>query len=176
LVTVLGASVYEPGEALEALRDADIGHLQIPLSVLDHRWGLSGVPAAMAERPSVVMHARSPLLQGLLVSEAPIWPQATGFDVNHCVTRLRELAKEFDRRNVADLCLAYVRAQNWVTSVVVGCETLEQLDENLHLFREPKLTLAQCQQVEEALPAAPEALLNPSRWTMKHDPALAQRP
>ena len=38
----LGASVYEPSEALDALRDPAIQHLQIPINVLDWRWRAAG--------------------------------------------------------------------------------------------------------------------------------------
>jgi hypothetical protein len=53
----------------------------------------------------------------------------------------------------------------------VGCETMSQLAENLELFRLPKLTPEQCVEVETIVPAAPDALLNPSRWNLTHEPA-----
>src|SRR5258708_9765889 len=62
----LGASVYEPREALELLQDPAIAHLQIPMNVLDWRWKASGVDRALAARPYVVVHARSALLHTLL--------------------------------------------------------------------------------------------------------------
>ena len=37
-IGTLGASVYEPREALELLQDPAIPHLQIPMNVLDWRW------------------------------------------------------------------------------------------------------------------------------------------
>src|SRR5271165_739913 len=168
-IGVLGASVYEPREALELLQDPAIRHLQIPMNVLDWRWKVSGVDQALAERPDVVVHARSALLQGLLVSPPELWPLSAEYDAASCLARLRESAAKFGRESVTDLCVAYVRSQRWITSVVVGCETLEQVKENLRLFCLPKLTAEQCVELEISLPRAPEGLLNPSQWKLVHE-------
>jgi spore coat polysaccharide biosynthesis protein SpsF (cytidylyltransferase family)/aryl-alcohol dehydrogenase-like predicted oxidoreductase len=168
-IGALGVSVYEPREALGLLQDPAIQHLQIPMNVLDWRWKASGVDRALAERQDVVVHARSVLLQGLLVSPAACWPLSAEYDGSSYLGRLRELAAEFGRESVTDLCLAYVRSQPWITSAVLGGETLEQVKENLRLFCQPKLTAAQCAELEISLPRAPQALLNPSQWNLAHE-------
>jgi len=160
----LGASVYEPHEALVALRDPEVKHLQIPMNVLDWRWKAEGVDRAVADRPDVIVHARSPLLQGLLATGAEFWPAVGAFDAADCVERLRVAAHHFHRDGVIDLCLAYVRSQPWITSVVVGCETMEQLSENLGLFRLPALSAEEADELEHRIPKAPDSLLNPSKW------------
>ncbi len=175
-IGTLGASVYEPQEALELLQDAAIQHLQIPMNVLDWRWKASGVDLALSSRTDVAVHARSALLQGLLgdpgaPAAPPLWPVSENYDVSFCLRQLRTLAVEFGRENVTDLCLAYVRSQRWITSVVVGCETLEQVNENLRLFCLPKLSAEQCVALERSLPRAPENLLNPSHWKQVHEPS-----
>lgn len=164
----LGASVYEPSEALAALQDPDIQHLQVPVNVLDKRWKVAGVDRELAGRPEVVVHARSNFLQGVLLHPAERWPVANGYDARSCVERLHQLVRKFDRENVADLCLAYVRSQSWVTSLVLGCETSSQLEENLRLFRMPELTADQCGEIERSLSAAPNDLINPSKWNLAH--------
>lgn len=168
-IAKLGASVYEPREALEALEDPAVQHLQIPMNVLDWRWEAAGVDRAVAGRPEVVVHARSALLQGILAHPASRWPAVNGFHADECWQTLAQLAKQFGREGVIDLCLAYVRSLDWITSVVVGCETMEQLNENLQLFRRPELKPEQCQELRRVLPRAPETLLNPSKWKVLHE-------
>jgi spore coat polysaccharide biosynthesis protein SpsF (cytidylyltransferase family)/aryl-alcohol dehydrogenase-like predicted oxidoreductase len=165
----LGASVYDPSEVFELLQEPAVSHLQIPMNVLDWRWKTSGIDRVLAERPDVVVHARSALLQGLLVSPAASWPMATDYDGSSCLGQLRKLAADFGRESVTDLCFAHVRSQPWITSVVVGCETMEQLKENLKLFCLPKLTADQCTEVATSLHRAPESLLNPSQWKLVHE-------
>ncbi len=164
----LGVSIYEPQEALAALDDPDVKHLQLPMNVLDSRWKAHGVDQARAWRHDVVVHARSTFLQGILLHPADCWPVSLDYDARSCVERLRKLVHKFDRENIADLCLAYVRSQSWITSLVVGCETMFQLEQNLKLFRLPKLTLERCQELEQFVGIAPDELLNPSRWNPAH--------
>jgi len=173
-IATLGVSVYEPEEALAALRDAAVQHLQIPLNVLDRRWKASGVDRALADRPEVVVHARSVFLQGILLHSAEHWPVISRYDAESCVSQLQGLVRRLGRESIADLCLAYVRSLPWVTSAVVGCETLQQLDENLRLFCLPRLSPEGCEQLERALPAAPENLLNPAKWNLEHESAAAR--
>lgn len=160
----LGASVYEPSEALDALGDSAIQHLQIPMNVLDWRWKAAGVDRALADRPDTVVHARSALLQGILAHPAERWPDIVGFDSAACADKLSMLAKRFHRTGIVDLCFAYVRSLSWVNSVVVGCETIVQLEQNLEMFTRPKLTDNECAELEGSLQRAPEALLNPAKW------------
>ena len=163
-ISVLGASVYHPHEALAALADGAIQHLQIPMNVLDWRW--KEVGQAITRRPDVVVHARSALLQGILAHLPDRWPVVQGFNNAECAQKLQTLTKNFGRENVADLCLAYVRSQSWITSVVVGCETLDQLEQNLQLFSRPKLSSEEINLLENTLPRAPKELLNPATWKL----------
>ncbi len=169
-IGALGASVYEPQDAHELLRDPALQHLQIPMNVLDWRWKAGGIDRELAERPDVVVHARSALLQGLLAETAGApWPDSNDFDATFSLHLLRKFAAKVGRESLTDLCLAYVRSQDWITSVVVGCDTIEQVSENLRLFCLHKLTAEQCMELESSLPRAPENLLNPSLWKLVHE-------
>jgi spore coat polysaccharide biosynthesis protein SpsF len=159
----LGVSVYTPEEALEALTQRDVRHLQIPFNAIDWRWRSSGVIEALAHRPGVTVHARSALLQGLLAADPGArWPE--GVDPAQLQACLMRLTQSLDRDSPADLCLAYVRAQSWIDGVVVGMESLGQLALNLALFKRPPLTADEIATVDAALPRASERLLNPALW------------
>ena len=166
-ISKLGASVYRPQEALVALADPAIQQLQIPTNVLDRRW--KTLDQAFAQRPDVIVHARSALLQGILAHPAVRWPSISGFDAEVCVRKLGALADKFHRDGVADLCLGYVRSLPWITGVVVGCETIDQLEQNIKLFARPTLQPDMIQELEDALPKAPEDLLNPAKWDRRKE-------
>jgi spore coat polysaccharide biosynthesis protein SpsF len=163
-ISVLGASVYYPREALAALADPAIQHLQIPMNVLDWRW--KEIAQAVARRPDVVVHARSALLQGILAHPPDRWPTVPDFNNAQCAETLQAFTKKFRRESVPDLCLAYVRSLPWISRVVVGCETLDQLEQNLQLFSRPKLRSEEIRELENILPKAPEELLNPAKWDL----------
>lgn len=164
IIKGLGASVQNPAEGLAALEDPDVEQIQLPFNLLDWRWKAAGFDEAVLKRKEVIIHARSALLQGILISEAGIWPQAKNVDPILWVAKIEMLIKQLKRKNRQDLCLAYVRAQPWIDSVVVGMESLQQLDENLALFRNPPLTTDEVRLVEQTLSGAPEELLNPAQW------------
>jgi aryl-alcohol dehydrogenase-like predicted oxidoreductase/spore coat polysaccharide biosynthesis protein SpsF (cytidylyltransferase family) len=164
VIGVLGASVYDPDEALQAVADRDVAHLQIPFNVLDKRWKDKGVDAAVKRREGFIVHARSALLQGILAHGPEAWPRVPGVDAPALCATLAGLATRMGCASTAELCFSYARAQDWITSVVVGCDTLAQLTANLSMFRAPKLSKGQAEEVEAALPALPETLLNPAKW------------
>jgi spore coat polysaccharide biosynthesis protein SpsF (cytidylyltransferase family)/aryl-alcohol dehydrogenase-like predicted oxidoreductase len=167
-VARLGASVYRPDEALAALEDPTVQHLQLPMNLLDSRWRKCGIEGALSYRRDVIVHARSVFLQGILLHPASAWPDVRNYDARQCVARIQDLVRRFNREGVSDLCVAYVRSQNWINSLVLGCETMAQLEENLKLFRLPILTCDQCEEINQSFTNVPEEMINPSNWTPAH--------
>jgi aryl-alcohol dehydrogenase-like predicted oxidoreductase len=164
-VLALGVSVQSPDEALAALACADVRHIQLPFNLLDWRWREAGVIDDIAERPQITIHARSIFLQGVLAAnDASVWPAIAGVDAPALIGRLAELAREFGRESVADLCLAYARGQDWIDGVVVGMETEVQLDDNLRLFVRPPLSAEDCAEIARRIPRVPAQLLDPAQW------------
>lgn len=160
----LGVSVYTPKEAIEALKDPEIKHIQLPFNILDWRWKAADIPQLAQQRSDVVIHARSVLLQGLLIADSATWARLKNFNATLWLGKLDMLVKELGVESRTELCFAYVRAQPWITSIVVGVDTVSQLDENIKLFQKPYLTIDECQQVEAKLEGATEELLNPAKW------------
>ena len=161
----LGVSVQSPAEALSALAHPNIRHVQLPFNLLDWRWAKTEIIAALRKRPSVTVHARSVFLQGVLTAgDASVWPRIGHVDARALMAWLDSTARQFGRENVADLCLAYVRGQDWIDGVVIGMETEEQLETNLLLTARAPLSLADCAAIEACRPRVPEQLLDPARW------------
>lgn len=164
-VLSLGVSVQSPAEAFAALACPDVRHLQLPFNLLDWRWREAGVVARLAERPGVTIHARSVFLQGILAAEdSTVWPCIKGVDATALVKTITTLAEEFGRDGAADLCLAYARGQCWIDGVVVGLETMDQLEDNLRLFVRAPLDAHDCANVAARLPRVPARLLDPAAW------------
>ena len=167
VIRTLGASVQTPQEALEALEDPDIGHIQLPFNILDWRWKMFGVDKTAMKKKDVVVHSRSALLQGVLTAKSSIWPIVNANQAAEFVSKIDSLVKKCRRESRIDLCIAYVNAQKWIDSIVVGIESLLQLDENIRYFQKSPLSEEQCEIVEDMLRGAPEALLDPSKWMKK---------
>lgn len=164
LIGTLGASVSNPAEAIAALSDPRVGHLQCPVNILDWRWREAEFLAKVATRPDVVIHARSVLLQGMLTLPAHRWVQRSGVDAERLCAILDDLVRSFQRTDRVDLCMAHVASLPWVTSLVVGMENVSQLQANLARIRAPALSERELGAVADRLPRVPESLLNPALW------------
>jgi aryl-alcohol dehydrogenase-like predicted oxidoreductase len=164
-IGTLGVSAQSPAEALAALDHQNVEHLQLPFNLLDWRWAESGVIAALQRKRAVTVHARSVFLQGILACRDPeLWPRVENIDPPALISWLQECVRKFNRKGAADLCLAYVRSQDWIDGVVIGMETEEQVEANLFLSTRPPLTFADCKAIESCRPRVPERLLDPARW------------
>ncbi|MEP7056223.1 MAG: aldo/keto reductase [Caldimonas sp.] len=165
VIGCLGASVSDPTEAIEALEDADVRHLQCPVNLLDARWHAPAFRRAVDARKDVLVHARSTLLQGLLSLPANEWIRVDGVDARALCATIDHWVAALNRTDRIDLCMAYVRGLPWVTSLVVGMEDAAQLRANLGYMQRPALSPAEIARVNASLPDLPEAFLNPARWS-----------
>jgi spore coat polysaccharide biosynthesis protein SpsF (cytidylyltransferase family)/aryl-alcohol dehydrogenase-like predicted oxidoreductase len=163
MIGEIGVSVYAPQEALRSLEDGRIMHLQIPFNLLDQRWFDPQFQRAAASRPDLAIHARSVFLQGLLLADPARWPSWVERAPQLC-SDLQRLVGSLRRQSAADLCMAFVRAFPWITSLVLGVESAAQLEELLRLAAEPPLSAAEAAAVRETFGHVPERLLNPSLW------------
>lgn len=162
----LGISAQSAQEAVAALADCDVRHIQIPFNLADHRW--DEFLAEAGARCDVTIHVRSVFLQGLLAAgDSALWPQIEGVEAAALVARLNEICRCLKRESLVDLCLAFVRGVSVVDGAVIGLETEAQLARNLELFARPALTPPEMAYVREMLPRLPEQLLNPALWPRK---------
>jgi len=160
LIKKLGASVQSPAEALAALEVPEIEFIQIAFNICDWRWRESGFIKARTKRSDIHVQARSALLQGVLTLPSREWPALPETQAGEIAQALQALVKTHKRKSVPDLAYAYVRGMDWINSVVVGVETLDQLKENLDLFNEPPLGDPD----SIMLPAADVKFLDPAQW------------
>jgi len=162
----LGVSVQSVSEAKRALANHDVKYLQLPFNILDRRWLDPALQESLRSRPDVIVHARSPLLQGLLAVDGPtLWPQVPGVDPRRLLSKLRALVGHLGRRDVVDLALAYVRGQKWIHGIVLGVEKVEQLTDAVKLMSTTApLTPAECKIVEQEIEGGSEELVNPALW------------
>lgn len=155
LVKMIGLSIYGP-EDLNDLAINSFDLVQAPYSLIDRRLYSSGVAQRLVDS-GVEIHARSAFLQGLLLMSAERRPGK--------FHRWHELWSRWDRwlrdRSIspAQACLGFVLAQPSIARVVVGAETLSQLDGLLAAAQ------VDCPTDWPDLRCEDTALINPSYWT-----------
>ena len=162
----IGVSVQSPAELLLALQYPEVAHIQLPYNILDWRW--DDAPTALRRvrnRRPLAIHVRSVLLQGLLTTEERAkWAHAGMKQPDPIRTWLDTTTRAFGRKNIADLCIAYVIAQDWIDGLVIGIDNLQQLGVNLDLIAQPPLDEKQLQFLSIGRPRVPETVLDPAQW------------
>lgn len=157
-----GVSVYDPDEAAECLKDSRVEHLQIPLSLLDHRWFGAPFEPAIARRSDVTIHVRSAFLQGLLLHGPEFWPVWVRH-ANEIDDILMDASRRLEGGRI-ELCLRFLTSLPWVGRVIVGVHSSLQLREILAIRNLDPLPAELRKKVDRAAGLAPERLLIPSRW------------
>ena len=164
-----GVSIQTPDELVQALKLDDLTFIQMPFNLLDYRWDeLTDLIQVAKKHKKITVHVRSTLLQGLLINHnAEIWKQAHLNNTEDIFSWLEKYRKAFSCEDITDLCLRYVRGIPWIDGIVVGMESLEQLQANIHYFSTPALTTKQRQIMISSRPFICDKALNPSQWVHK---------
>lgn len=168
LIGELGVSVQNPEELQMALENSQVTFIQMPFNILDWRWE-KVIPEILKTKAlrKLVIHARSALLQGLLVSSYERhWQRANVAKKDQAVVGkwLMEQVKGCASLNVNDLCLSYVNSLPWIDGVVLGMETLDQLKENVIYLNRPPLSEQQIDSIKAMRPKLGAETLNPALW------------
>jgi aryl-alcohol dehydrogenase-like predicted oxidoreductase len=157
----LGVSVQTPEQALELLDHPQVESLQVPFNLLDQRLRRANFfEQAKAARKEIFV--RSVFLQGLAFLprkrlDASLEPLRVPLGALDRWARDHELS-------LAGLFLRYARAQG--LHLVLGCESAEQLRQNLATWRLGALAADHIQEVEALVPELPAALLDPAQWQL----------
>ena len=160
LVERIGVSVYSPQKAARALRTNGISLVQLPSNLLDRRFEKAGV-FHEAKSFGKEIYVRSVFLQGLLLMSASDLPASMRFATT-VAKRLINFANETGF-SLKQLALGYVRSAYPEQKVLLGCETLEQVRENLEIWsKETPREIVD--RVRREFQDIPEKILNPSLW------------
>lgn len=167
----LGVSVQSPQEALAALDHEQLAFIQLPFNLLDYRWDEVVRRIAEVRRDrSLVVHARSALLQGLLTTEAEaLWRRARCANALEVGAWLRTRADEYANGDKIELCLRFALSQPWIDGVVVGVDTRQQLVDNLLRAGAEPWSENELASIVRDRPAVPLETLDPATWEKAND-------
>lgn len=136
-VSRIGVHLEDPADLDDVLALPHLGHVELPLSILDRRFSEIGTE----------LDAR-----GVLVTTYGTFDGGRLLDPGHPAhSRLDALARDLDRAGIADLALAFVLGHPFVTSVAIGARSVAQIEEDLELSTRSPLTPGQLDAVREGV-------------------------
>lgn len=160
----IGVSVYTVEEAIEVLNDKRFTIIQIPFNYLDNQWNNEEFKNLIKKRNDVEIHVRSIFLQGILVNDFKYWPKIKGHNFEPIYDNITNLCQKYELTKI-ELVIGYIKSIKWIDSVLFGVDNIEQLKENIALYKNTtelnKTILNECTKLFSNIP---KELVNPVLW------------
>lgn len=136
--------------------------MQIPVNIFDRTQIESGGLQALVDAGMMVF-VRSVYLQGLVFRNHDTLPGHMAFCREPLAT-FHSLCKKY-ALSPALLAISYVLSLPGITSLVLGSETVAQVEDNIRLLDSvPTLTDEQLAEIRDAFLTVDPRLINPSAW------------
>lgn len=129
----IGVSIYEPEEAMKCIERPNVDFMQLPYSIFDQRMSHAGV-FEKAKEDTIQIHSRSAFIQGLILmkeDEVPEFLKAA----RPIVRRIDVLCNRYEISRIS-LAMNYVKLQNRISHLVFGVDNIQQLRENIEIFKQ----------------------------------------
>lgn len=157
----IGVSIYEPDDALNAVRDPDVDYIQIPYNVLDQRLDQTDF-FELAHKNKVTVFARSAFLQGLLLMEKNNLPLNLS-DAWTYIEQFHHIARKYGFEP-AEAALLYSYCHPGIDYVLFGVETVEQLKNNLAVLDKAKQFQPCYEELHGKFHSVDRKIIVPSLW------------
>ena len=156
----LGVSLYTPAMALQALKSDIVDMIQVPANILDRRFADAGVFNLANEKRKQV-YIRSVFLQGLLLMKPEDLPVNMGF-AKTTLSKIDNLCAQY-KYSRQQLALLYIKCKYPQVRIIVGAETLTQLEQNVNIWRNNHISTSEINEFDRLL-IGDERIINPSLW------------
>jgi spore coat polysaccharide biosynthesis protein SpsF len=158
LINKIGTSIYSPEEAEVSLNTDGIEAIQLPFNLIDKRLLENGF-LKKAKAKGITILARSVFLQGLFFKQE-LPEDLVGYIPFQ--KKLNEICLAADA-NISELALRFALSIPEIDSVIIGIESIEQLDSNIKAYKKGPFSDKIVKMIRE-IGSGPEHLLNPSLW------------
>lgn len=124
----IGVSVYTNDEIDEVIINKEIDIIQVPFNLLDNK-NLRGEILEKAKSRGKMVHTRSAFLQGLFFKDIDA-PDQTVKGLKAELIYLADISKK-QSVSISQLALGYCTHQNTIDNVLIGVDSISQLEDNL---------------------------------------------
>jgi aryl-alcohol dehydrogenase-like predicted oxidoreductase len=158
-IKYIGVSVYTNKEIEEVLLNDDVDIIQLPFNLFDN-VSQRGNILEKAKAKGKIIHTRSAFLQGLFFKDI----NSKNKIVQSLKKELLEILKISHKNHIstARLAINYCIQQSLVDNVLIGVDSLRQLDQNIDSLKH-RIDAALIDQINK-IKVKDVQLLNPSLW------------
>ena len=129
-----GVSVYYPEEAKACIESPYVDFIQLPSSIFDQRMLHEGIFDLALKEGTTQIHSRSAFIQGLILMQENEVPPF----LNKAKPVIRKIDQICKKNNISKIKLAmlFVKQFDAISHLVFGVDNIEQLKENIKIFKE----------------------------------------
>ena len=161
LVDGIGVSFSDKSGLLALTDGCGFDCIQLPANLFDSKEILDGSVKKLADAGSVVF-VRSIYLQGLFFKDTDTLPEKIKC-AKEPLDRLHALAREAGV-SMAELAVTYIRDAEGITSLLLGCDTPDQLRESISLVNAPQIDPAVAAEAKRIAESVPPIVIRPWEW------------
>lgn len=156
LAKKIGVSIYDPSECEILMKIIKIDIVQAPLNIIDRRLVDSGWLSRLHSE-GIEIHTRSVFLQGLLLMPQKIIPKS----FNKWSKLFDQWSNNLKKNNLSatEVCLSYPLSFKEIDRVIVGVDSVLQLDEIVK-----KSEFRQLEINWDFMISNDQKLINPTNW------------
>lgn len=157
-VGLVGVHVADPADVARVADLPGLGYLSLPYSVVDRRAAAVAETLTALAEAGVVITVHSVFAQGVLTTRTAL---AAGAPPEAAALRaaVEGAAAALGRTDPVELCLAYAAAAPWITALVLGVESADELVQVMGHGELRPLSSWEVERVHQLVPAAGESLL-----------------
>ncbi len=160
LAKKIGVSIYSPEEAMKALEYSEIGVIQIPYNILDHRLDKCAF-FEKAKKNGVQVFARSTLLQGLIMMDTNTLPERVLFAKEYII-KFRDICDNYGK-GLLETAIGYVSKKDGIDHIVFGADNIRQLNEFIN-YTKSMLSQEMIDTIDKTFEDVDIKLVNPVLW------------
>ena len=161
LVDGIGVSFSDKSKLLELCDGCGFDCIQLPANIFDSRVVLDGSIKKLADAGSIVF-VRSVYLQGLFFKDTNALPEKIKC-AKEPLDRLHALAKDAGV-SIAELAITFIRDTEGIASLILGCDTPEQLHDSVSLVNAPKIDPAVASEALKIAETVEPIVIRPWEW------------
>lgn len=158
IIKKIGISIYSPEELKELFTIYNFDIVQTPFNIVDRRIVESGWLKHL-KKLGVDVHVRSSFLQGLLLMPRTKIPHE--FNNWRSLWDKWHLWLQKNSISPVDACLSYVASEPNVDKIIVGVDSIDQLQQIVSILKSPSPNFYPDIGIND------NELLNPSNWKVK---------
>ncbi len=161
LVANIGVSFSEKDKLTELCTPDVFDCVQVPLNLFDSKEIHDGSIAKL-HRHGISVFVRSVFLQGVFFMNPKKLPPHLQ-TASEPLMKIRELA-EAENMGITEFALSFIRESEGVGSVVLGCETVSQVEENASLFGDRRISEVSRRAIENLTDNISPVVTRPWEW------------